>query len=107
MASLVIVSSLICYNLTEMSIKINLPHFFHRYTNGQEVVEVEGSTVGQCVAHLVKQFPNIEQRLFSNNGKLHGYIDIYVNGESSYLEGLAKPVKPGGQLYILFILEGG
>ncbi len=107
MTSIVTVSRLICYNLTEMSITINLPHFFHRYTNGQEVIEVEGSTVGQCVAHLVKQFPDIKQRLFNNNGKLHGYIDIYVNGESSYPEGLAKPVQPGGQLYILFILEGG
>ncbi|MFC1861703.1 ThiS family protein [Chloroflexota bacterium] len=90
-----------------MSIKINLAQFFHQYTNGQEVVEVKGSTVGQCVAHLVKQFPNIEQGLFSNDGKLHGYIDIFVNGENSYPEGLAKPVKPSGELYILFILDGG
>ena len=90
-----------------MSIKINFSHFFHQYTNGQEVVEVKGNTVGQCVTHLVKQFPNIEQSLFSNDGKLHGYINIYVNGENSYPERLAKPVKSGDELCILFIVDGG
>ena len=90
-----------------MSIKINVSLFLHQYTNGLEVVEVNGSTVGQCLDHLVKQFPGIKQWLFDNNGKLHSYITLYVNGRSTYPEELAKPVKSGDELNILFMVDGG
>ena len=90
-----------------MSIKINVSLFLHQYTNGREVVEVNGSTVGQCLDHLVKQFPGIKQWLFDNNGKLHSYITLYVNGRSAYPEELAKPVKSGDELNILFMVDGG
>jgi len=90
-----------------MNAKINIPHILRQYTNNQGVVEVNGNTVGQCLNHLIKQFPGIKQEIFDNNGKLHDYIDVYVNGESSYLEELAKPVKPGAELYILFVIDGG
>jgi adenylyltransferase/sulfurtransferase len=90
-----------------MSIKINVSLFLHQYTNGLEVVEVNGSTVGQCLDHLVKQFPGIKQWLFDNNGKLHSYITLYVNGKSTYPEELAKPVKSGDELNILFMVDGG
>ena len=90
-----------------MSIKINVSLFLHQYTDGREVVEVNGSTVGQCLDHLVKQFPGIKQWLFDNNGKLHSYITLYVNGRSTYPEELAKPVKSGDELNILFMVDGG
>ncbi len=90
-----------------MSIKIDVSLLTHQYTKSQQVVEVNGDTVGQCLDDLVKQFPSIKQGLFDRNGKLHGYIDIYVNGESAYPEVLAKPVKDGDELHIIFLIGGG
>jgi len=90
-----------------MSIKINLLPFFYQYTNGQGVVEVKGSTIGQCVTDLVKQFPDIEPVLFSNDGKLQRHINIYVNGESFNPEGLDKLVELDAEISILFIIAGG
>ena len=90
-----------------MSIKIDVSTFLHRYTNSQQVVEVSGSTVGQCLNDLVKQFPSIKPVLFDKNGKLHIYIAIYVNGESTYQEELAKPVKDGDELHVIFLIGGG
>ena len=84
-----------------MSIKINLSPRFFPHTNNQQVAEVSGSTVGQCLEHLVEQFPGIKQWLFDKNGKLHSYLDIYVNGQSVYPEELTKPVKDGDELYIV------
>ena len=90
-----------------MSVTINLhPNLYH-FTNDQAVVEVNGSTVGQCLADLVKQFPQIRQGLFGKDGKLLNYVDIYVNQESSYPEELAKPVKDGDELHITLIIAGG
>ena len=90
-----------------MSVRINIPHIFHQFTNGQAIVEVNGNTVGQCLNHLAKQFPGIEKALLDKSGKLLNYVDIYVNLESSYPEELAKSVKEGDELYIALMLGGG
>ena len=90
-----------------MSIKIDVSLLSHQYTKGQRIVEVNGSTVGQCLDDLIKQFPSIKQGLFDGNGKLHSYINVYVNGESTYTEVLAKPVKAGDELHIIFLIGGG
>ena len=90
-----------------MSIKINIPPYLRSYTNNVEVVEVNGSTVGECLSHLFKQFPDIKKALFDKNGELRGYIDVYINNESAYPEELAKLVKDGDELCILYIISGG
>ena len=77
------------------------------FTNNMEVVEVNGSTVGGCLNHLVKQFPGIKKRLFSKKGNLFENIIISVNGESAYPEQLAKPVKDGDEIKIMLIIGGG
>ena len=90
-----------------MSIKVNIPYFFHHLTNGVKATEVNGSTVGECLKHLVKQFPSIEKAIFDENSKLHSYLEIYINEESAYPRELTKPVKPGDELYILLMVDGG
>ena len=90
-----------------MSVTINLHPNLYQLTNGQAIVKVKGNTVGQCLDDLIKQFPQIKQGLFGKDGKLLNYVDIYVNGESSYPEELAKPVKDGDELHITLIIAGG
>jgi len=90
-----------------MSVRINLHPNLHSFTNNQAVVEVNGSTVGECLSDLVEQFPQIKPMLFDKQGKLLNYVDIYVNYESSYPEELAKPVKDGDELHITLIIAGG
>ena len=90
-----------------MSIKVNIHPNFRHFTNDQDVAEVNGSSVGQCLDHLVKQFPGIEKGLFDKQGKLLNYVDIYVNLESAFPEELAKPVKDGDELHIVLMIAGG
>ncbi|GAH87683.1 unnamed protein product [marine sediment metagenome] len=90
-----------------MSIKISIPSYMQSYTNNTEVVEVNGSTVGECLNHLIKQFPGMKKQLFSKNGNLFGDIIISINGKSAYPEQLAKPVTDGDELDIVFIIGGG
>ena len=46
-----------------MSIQVYIPLNLRRFTNNTEVMEVNGSTVGDCLNHLVKQFPGIKKML--------------------------------------------
>jgi molybdopterin converting factor small subunit len=90
-----------------MSVEVKISPIFTRYTNNQKMASVNGTTVGECLDHLVKQFPDLMPALFDKSGRLHRYIDIYVNQETAYPEELAKPVKKGDELHILMLIAGG
>ena len=90
-----------------MSIKIKVPSYMKSFTNNKEVVEVKGNTVGECLSYLVKELPGMKKQLFSQDDNLFGTIVISVNGESTYPKQLAKPVKDGDKLDIIFIVGGG
>jgi molybdopterin converting factor small subunit len=70
-------------------------------------VEVSGSTVGECLNQVVKQFPGMKKQIFTKTGNLFNNIIISVNGESAYPEQLVKPVKDGDELNIVFMISGG
>ena len=94
-----------------MSIKINIPSYLQFLTNNREAVEVNGSTVGECLRELTRQFPDVKKMLFNKNGELHNhllnYVAVSVNGEDVYAGELAKPVKDGDELNIIYIISGG
>ncbi len=90
-----------------MSIKTVIPSYLQPFTSNLKTVEVNGSTVGECLNNLAKKFPGIERMLFANNVKLHNYVGTYVNGKDTYPEELAKPVEDGDELYILYVIGGG
>jgi len=90
-----------------MSIKIKLSSYLQRFTNHTEAVEVNASTVGECLKHLVEQFPLLKERLFDKQGKLFIYFNIYVNGKSVYPPNPDKPVRDGDEILIVSTLSGG
>ena len=91
-----------------MSVKINIYHSSWReLTKGQTTIEVSGDTTGQCLNHLVKQFPALEKEIFDKDGKLLNYLSIFVNREIAFPEELTKPVKDGDELDIIPIIGGG
>lgn len=90
-----------------MGVKVNIHRTQRDFTNGLDVVEVEGKTVGDCLDNLVKQFPAVKEGLFDKKGKLLNWVEIYVNMESAFPEELAKPVKDGDEIYLTIMLAGG
>ncbi len=78
-----------------------------QFTGNQEVVLADGATIGECLDHLVRQFPVIESRLFDRHGQLLNYVYFFVNGKGAYPTDLAKPVKDGDELTISLLLPGG
>ena len=87
--------------------KINIPSYMKASTDNKRVVEVDGSTVGECLNRLVEQFPQIKKQLFSKEANLFENIIISINGESAYPEQLAKPVKDDDELKIVLLIGGG
>ena len=72
-----------------------------------DIIEVSGNTVGECLTHLVEQYPHIKKQLFNKNGNLLGNVLISVNGVGAYPEQLAKQVNNGDELDVVFMVSGG
>ena len=91
-----------------MTVKVNIfyPHL-QQFTHHQEVVHVDGGTVGECLGNLVNQFPGIEQGIFDKQGQLLNYVYLFINGKASYPTDLTMPVKDGDELTIALLLAGG
>jgi molybdopterin converting factor small subunit len=90
-----------------VGIKVHIHKTHRQYTNGLDVVEAEGSKVGDCLNHLIREFPGIEKEIFDKKGNLRNIIEIYVNLESAYPNELAKPVKDGDDIHLTLLLAGG
>ena len=90
-----------------MSAKVHLHLTLRQHSNGQEVVDAEGATVGECLKDIIKNFPGLESALFDKRGKLNNIVEIYLNLQSAYPDELAKQVKDGDEIHVTLMLAGG
>lgn len=80
----------------------------HPYITGAETeIEVNGNTVGSCLADAIKTYPVMQAKLFAKPDKLKGYVEIYVNGKPTVPQELAYPVSDGDEINVLVFLSGG
>jgi len=69
--------------------------------------EVTAGDVAACIEGLDGRFPGLNARLYKDEGELHAFVDVYVNGESiRSLQGLATPLKDGDEVNILPAFAG-
>jgi len=90
-----------------MSAKIVMHPFFAEHVGGNQVIDVAGSDIGECLAVLARQYPAIEKKLFDKHGQLRGYLEIYVNGKSTFPHELAHPIIDGDEIRIIVFGAGG
>jgi len=90
-----------------VAVKVYLHLTLRQFTNGEEIEELDGKTVGECLKSLVRKYPAMESSLFAKNGKLANIVEIYVNHQSAYPNELAKPVKDGDEIHLTMMLSGG
>ncbi len=90
-----------------MAVKVHIHTTHRQFTNGSDVVAVEGNTVGECLSQLIKQFPGMEKALFTKRDKLLNNVEVYVNHASAYPNELAKPIKGGDEIHLVVMLTGG
>jgi molybdopterin synthase sulfur carrier subunit len=91
-----------------MPIAVSIPPPLRGLTHNADTVHVEGSTVGELIADLERNFPGIGDRILDANGQIRRFVNIYVNGEDvRFLEDKATPVKPNDEVSIVPAIAGG
>lgn len=88
--------------------QIQIPSPLRQYTGKQASIEVAAKTVGEALASLVTQYPDLKRHLYNDDGKLRSFVNVYVNDEDMrYLEKEATALKDGDTISIVPSIAGG
>jgi molybdopterin synthase sulfur carrier subunit len=87
---------------------VKIPPVLRASTGGEKEVAAEGGNVGEVLRSLASQHPQTESQLFSTEGELNRYVNVYLNDEDvRVLGGLDTGVSQGDTLVILPAMAGG
>lgn len=87
---------------------VRIPPVLRPHTGGQPEVEAAGSDVGEVLRALVAAHPGTEEQLFSEDGELNRYVNVYLNDEDvRVLDGLGTAAAEGDTVVILPAMAGG
>jgi adenylyltransferase/sulfurtransferase len=89
--------------------KIHIPTPLRAYTGGQQTVSVPGETVAEALQHLTGAHPELQQHLYTGEGKLRSFVNIYLNDDDiRYLPGKeTTPTQETDELTIIPSIAGG
>jgi molybdopterin converting factor small subunit len=91
-----------------MSITVRIPTPLRRITNGERVVTVSGSDLGQALADLDRRFPGIRAKILDDRGEVLQFVNIFVNEQDvRFLAGLQTPLEEGAEVSIVPAMAGG
>ncbi|MCU0484256.1 MAG: MoaD/ThiS family protein [Chloroflexi bacterium] len=87
---------------------IRIPPVLRAQTGGLKSIEVGGDTVGAVLENLVAAHPGLRAQLFTDDGTLHRFVNVYVDGQHiRYTGELATPVGERADVVILPAMAGG
>ena len=90
-----------------MPVSVSIPTILRPHTRGEKRVSAEGATLAAVISDLEANYSGIAERLV-DNGKLHRFVNIYVNDEDvRFSGGLETLIAEGDSVTILPAVAGG
>jgi adenylyltransferase/sulfurtransferase len=91
-----------------MPVRVVIPTPLRQYAGKKEFVEVEAKTVGEALASLTKQYGDLRRHLYTEDGKLRSFVNIYLGEEDiRYLQKEQTPLRDQDVLSIVPSIAGG
>jgi len=91
-----------------MGVKVMIPTPLRPYAGRQESVDLKAGTVAEALAALTGQYGDLRKHLYSDDGKLRSFVNVYVNDEDiRYLQKDRTPLKDGDTISIVPSIAGG
>ncbi len=88
--------------------KIHIPTPLRQYAEKKAAVEVRGVSVAEGLNNLTARHPELKKHLFTEQGKLRAFVNVYVNDEDiRYLKNVETAVKDGDEIAIVPSIAGG
>ena len=87
---------------------VKIPPVLRASVGGERELSASGDNVGDVLRSLSESHPSTQSQLFSADGELNRYVNVYLNDEDvRVLDGLATAVGEGDVLVILPAMAGG
>jgi molybdopterin converting factor small subunit len=87
---------------------VKIPPVLRSSVGGEKEVAADGASVGEVLGALAAAHPQTQTQLFSAEGELNRYVNVYLNDEDvRVLDGLETAVGEGDTLVILPAMAGG
>jgi sulfur-carrier protein len=87
---------------------VRIPPVLRPSVGGEKELSAEGSSVGEILRTVAEQHPDTQGQLFSPDGGLNRYVNVYLNDEDvRVLDGLETAVSEADTLVILPAMAGG
>ena len=87
---------------------VKIPPVLRGETGGEAELETPGSTVGEVLRSLAEAHPGTRSQLFSEDGQLNRYVNVYLNDEDvRVLDGLDTTAVDSDTVVILPAMAGG
>ena len=91
-----------------MANRVLIPTPLRIYAGKQDVVEIEGHTVGELLVNLTTQYSELRNHLYTEDGRLRSFVNVYVNDDDiRYLQKEQTPLRPGDTVSIIPSVAGG
>jgi molybdopterin synthase sulfur carrier subunit len=88
--------------------RVKIPPVLRSQAGGEAEVDADGGTVGEVLHSLAAAHPGTERQLFSAEGDLNRYVNVYLNDEDvRVLDGLDTRVGDSDVVVILPAMAGG
>lgn len=87
--------------------RVVVPPPYRGPTGGREAIEVEGATVRECLEAVEAHHPGFAGQVFDADGKVHGFVTLFVNGDEIDRTALDTPVGASDRVEILAAIAGG
>jgi molybdopterin converting factor small subunit len=88
--------------------KVLIPTPLRQYVDKKDSVDVPGGTVGEVLNTLTAQYPDLKKNLYTEEGKLRSFVNVYVNDEDiRYLSKDATALKEADTVTIVPSIAGG
>ena len=95
-------------NATAPTINVRVTAVLQSVTGGQKTVAASGATVAAVFDDIDSKHPGFKAQVYAADGKLHRFVNIYLNDEDiRYTGGVETALKPGDTLDVLPALAGG
>ncbi|MBI3405882.1 MAG: MoaD/ThiS family protein [Acidobacteria bacterium] len=91
-----------------MPVQVLIPTPLRPYANKQTKVAFEAGTVREALASLTAQFSELQKHLYSEDGRLRSFVNIFVNDDDiRYLRNEDTPIRDGDTISIIPSIAGG
>jgi molybdopterin synthase sulfur carrier subunit len=91
-----------------MAVQVKVPTILRSHTGGSKSVEASGDTLDAVLKDVDSRNEGLRARLVDEEGKLHRFVNIYVDDEDVRFNGsLDAPVTENSTVTILPAVAGG